>query len=158
MNTRENFRKLHASLEMRLIRNRLLAACLGVAAMFVITLIRQERTLDAMNLKIMIGCAAAVVLQTALVSFFQAYRILRKPEAYIFCRAALDVPHLTRWQAHRVYYSLVLEDPVYGYKYYVNTRAIFQRRGILGLLAEDYTGRTVTVAYNRITETVVVIG
>lgn len=81
--------------------------------------------------------------------------IFRRAEDYFFCRVKLSNPHggLLR---NSICFRVLVEDPVDGRKYFVDTHAIFATRGPLGL--EEYVGRTVTVGHNRETGMVVVIG
>ena len=157
MDTRTIKEQLRSSVEMKRIRSQALGAFLGVGLTFVLALF-WHRQPGPGYWAVLLWSAMAILVPVALVALWEMTRILRRSEAYFLCRATLDQPHITAWKAHHVYYTLTLEDPVYGCKYHVKTRSIFQRRGFIGLLEVEYTGRNVTVAYNRATETVVVIG
>ena len=83
-------------------------------------------------------------------------QIFRAPEAYSFCQCKLSQFHYD--YVHRSNrFTVVIDVPELG-KRVVETRAIFQTRGLVGPLTEDYVNRNVTIGYNRATETVVVIG
>ena len=98
-----------------------------------------------------------VALPIMIVCLTRIFRILRKPEYYFFCRAKLAQPHAG---SHRdtMYFTVLLEDPEDGSRFIVNTSPIFYTRAITGPLLEDYINKTVTIAYNRETGMVVVIG
>lgn len=150
--------RLLRSMELGLTWKKLLIACLSVTVAFIYMVLRQHHEPGDPFWIIGAWTAAAVIVPVFLGCILRTAWVMRCPEQYIFCSAVLDQPHVTLWQHRCVYYTVCLEDPVYGYKYTANTRAIFQRRGFIGPLADAYTNRTVTVAYNRKTETVVVIG
>ena len=82
-------------------------------------------------------------------------RIFRKAEDYFFCRVKLSNP-MGGFLRNTICYRVLLEDPADGKKFFADTHALFATRGPLGL--EEYTGRTVTIGYNRQTGMVVVIG
>ena len=107
------------------------------------------------------GMTAMVVglmlLPTGGFALIRTIQIFRKPESYIFCRAALRQPHEGPVR-YSVYYTALAEDPEDGSKFIANTHAIFLTHGMSGPTIEEYTNRTVTIAYNRETEMVVVIG
>ena len=83
--------------------------------------------------------------------------IFRKAEQYAFCKATLSQPHggLMR---DTIYFTALAEDPDTGEKFFADTHAIFFTRGICQPLMEDYANTTVTLACNRDTGMVVVIG
>ena len=83
--------------------------------------------------------------------------IFRKAEHYAFCKATLSQPHggLIR---DTIYFTALAEDPDTGEKFFADTHAIFFTRGICQPLMEDYANTTVTLAVNRETGMVVVIG
>ena len=83
--------------------------------------------------------------------------MFRRPEDYFFCRTVLRQPHggLIR---DTIYFTAMVEDPDGGRKYGVDTHAIFFARGICQPLMETYANATVTLAVNRETGIVVVIG
>ena len=83
--------------------------------------------------------------------------IFRRLDDYFICRSVLRQPHggLIR---DTIYFTAMVEDPAGGRKYGVDTHAIFFSRGICQPLMEDYANTTVTLAVNRETGMVVVIG
>ena len=87
----------------------------------------------------------------------RTFGIFRKAERYAFCRATLSQPHggLMR---DTIYFTALAEDPDTGEKFIADTHAIFFTRGICQPLMEDYANTTVTLAVNRDTGMVVVIG
>ena len=87
---------------------------------------------------------------------WRAWKIFRAPGSYRFCSAKLSQPHSSRF--FRTFYFTVLLETEDRQQIVVNTHAIFQGHGWLGPLLEDYVNRTVTIGYNRATQTVVVIG
>ena len=84
-------------------------------------------------------------------------RIFRRPDQYVFCRTTLATPHGGPLR-DTIYYTALVTDPDTGEKFFVDTHAIFFARGIVQPLMEDYTNATVTIAWNRETGMVVVIG
>ena len=105
---------------------------------------------------------AAVVLGLVMllpIAMFYGWRIIsifRKEEHYWFCRCVLSQPHPGALR-YTMYYTVLLEDPE-GRKFPARTHAIFYSRGFIGPTIEDFTNKTVTIAYNRETGMVVVIG
>ena len=83
--------------------------------------------------------------------------IFRKTERYAFCQATLSQPHggLVR---DTMYFTALVIDPNTGEKFFADTHAIFFTRGMFQPLMEDYANTTVTLAINRDTGMVVVIG
>ena len=83
--------------------------------------------------------------------------IFRKAERYAFCKATLSQPHggLLR---DTMYFTALVVDPDTGEKFFADTHAIFFTRGMFQPLMEDYANTTVTLAVNRDTGMVVVIG
>ena len=85
-------------------------------------------------------------------------RIYRRPDSYSIYRTTLSSPHGSGWYRGSMYFTVILEDPADGRKTVANTRPIFMTWGIGVPLLEDYINKTVTVAYNEETDTVIVIG
>lgn len=88
---------------------------------------------------------------------WRTIQIFRRPEDYFFCRCQLSSFHHRFFTKGAMYFTVVLDDPEGG-RILAETHAIFQSYGVMEPLLENYTGRTVTIAYNRETEMVVVIG
>ena len=87
---------------------------------------------------------------------WRIWKIFREPAAYVFCKATLSRLHSGDMRG-TFYFTIVLETEKRG-RFVADTAPIFQSRGWLGPLLEDYVNREVTIAYNEDTETVVVIG
>ena len=87
----------------------------------------------------------------------RTFNIFRKAERYAFCKATLSQPHggLMR---DTIYFTALVVDPDTGEKFLADTHAIYFTRGICQPLMEDYANTTVTLAVNRETGMVVVIG
>lgn len=83
--------------------------------------------------------------------------IFRKAEDYAFCQATLTTPHGGMLR-DMIYFTAVATDPDTGEKFFADTHAIFFTRGIFQPLMENYANATVTLAVNRETGMVVVIG
>ena len=82
-------------------------------------------------------------------------RIFHRAGDYFFCRVKLCNPHGGVLR-DSIYFSVLLEDPVDKKKFFADTHAIFATRGFPRL--DEYLNSSVTVAYNRRTGMVVVIG
>ena len=98
----------------------------------------------------------AVVIST-IFALWRTIRILRKPDAYIFCSTVLAQPHHSIWWRSAMYFTVIIEDAE-GNRFPANTHDIFFTHSITGLLLEDYVNKTVEVGYNMETGHVVVIG
>lgn len=87
------------------------------------------------------------------------YRILRifyRPEGYIFCTAALNRPNY-HWFLKSYSFTVTLDHPKIGRRAR-QTQPIFLPYGAFEPLLVNYMNQTVTVAYNPLTDTLVVIG
>ena len=98
----------------------------------------------------------AVVIST-IFALWRTIRVLRKPDAYIFCSAVLAQPHHSIWWRGTMYFTVVIEDAE-GNRFPANTHDIFYTHSITGLSLEDYVNKTVEVGYNEETGQVVIIG
>ena len=87
---------------------------------------------------------------------YRIFRIFRSCKGYIFCQATLQEPryHLL---AKSYSFRVTLEHPAIP-RCTRETQAIFLTSGIVPPLMEDYVNQTVTVGYNPLTDTLVVIG
>ena len=107
------------------------------------------------------GIAAAVyglfIAPYLIFCTIRTVNIFRKAERYTLCQATLSQPHggLIR---DTMYFTALVIDPDTGEKFFADTHAIFFTRGICKPLMEDYANTTVTLACNRDTGMVVVIG
>lgn len=97
------------------------------------------------------------IIPVLVYSIWAAAKIFRQPEGYVFGRCKLSQPHQYRLSRGGMYFTIVFEYPN-GEKEILNTRPIFASYGMAGPLLEDYINRTVEVAYNEDTDSVVVIG
>ena len=148
--------RLKASLELQVLRRNLILVTVVTAAFLLICLIGN---IDHLNLILpyILFMACVMILPGLIFAIVRTIRIFRKPESYIFCRSTLRQPHGGPIR-HSVYYTALLEDPENGERFFVDTHAIFATHGIMPPTIEEYTNATVTIAYNRETEMVVVIG
>ena len=86
----------------------------------------------------------------------RTYAIFEKAEKYCFCKTRLDTPFGGGLRGSIAYRVTVTDGE--GLQRRVDTRAIFHTGSVIGANIEEYTNRTVTVAYNPETGSVVVIG
>lgn len=98
---------------------------------------------------------AVIALPVLVYVLWNVFRIFRHLEDYSLCRVKLVQPHGGFWRG-TMYFTVVIEAPD-GTRFAANTRAIFATRGLSPTL-EEYLTRTVTVAYNWETQTLVVLG
>lgn len=101
-------------------------------------------------------CLSVTFLPVLIFWLVRTWRIFRKAEHYVFCPAELSQPHHAPYGRGLFSFMGVIETERDG-RFAVETHAIFQASGI-GLVMEDYLGKTVTLAWNRETDMVVVIG
>ena len=107
------------------------------------------------------GIAAAVfgliIAPYLIFCIVRTVNIFRRAGDYAICKATLTTPHggLVR---DMVYFTAFVTDPDTGEKFFADTHAIFFTRGIFQPLMDDYANSTVTLAINRETGMVVVIG
>lgn len=145
--------RLWGSLEMTYWRRQLIFC--GVMAVFM--LIIAARMTEPFGYWATAGILEAVcVLPLVIFYGYRIWKIFRRKESYIFCRAQLSQPHQMLW-AKTMYFSVLVETPE-GRKIPRETRAIFLPYGIMEPLAVDYVNQTATIGYNPETENVVVIG
>ena len=154
MDTQQIKERLRSSLEMRTIRNNMLIM-IPLAPLMMWTLTRSFSGTDLLIVSAII--CAITILPFLIFYMVRIFRIFRKPEHYIFCRTKLTAPHAGSWRGS-MYFTVLMEDPADGRKFIVNTHEIFSTRSITDLNLEEYINSTVTIAYNRETEMVVVIG
>ena len=147
---------LLGSLELKVIWTRLFLVCLVAVPVVAFWGLTWDRPMEIywMLTAMVLGVMVAPLLIFCTV---RTIRMFRKPEGYIFCRGKLSQPHGGPLR-DTIYYTVVLEDPEDGGKFFVDTHAIFNTHGSFLPSLDDYTNATVTIAYNRETEMVVVIG
>lgn len=146
-------RQLRNSVEMSWIRFQLLlwVSCwIGCLIVCVIGT-RNHRAL----LPVML-CFVSVLYTPALLFWtVRLVKLFRAPGEYVFCPAELMEPH--RVFPGRSYRLMGVIETERDGRFAVETHAIF-RSGGMWLRLEDHLGKTVTLAWNRETGTVVVIG
>ena len=107
------------------------------------------------------GIAAAIysllIAPYLIFCIIRTVNMFRRPEDYSFCQATLTTPHGGMLR-DMIYFTAEATDPDTGEKFFADTHAIFFTRGICQPLMEDYANATVTLAVNRETGMVVVIG
>lgn len=84
------------------------------------------------------------------------WRIFRKSGGYRLFSCKLDTPHQRKFLGG-IYFTVEVQN-ANGEPMTVSTRAIFRAHGIMGPLLTEYQGKTVTIAYNELTHTTIVIG
>lgn len=156
MDTQQIKAKLRASLELQVLWRNLVLVLVIVIPVLIFCAISQPDHLEFFwPYALFVACL--MILPVLIFCIVRTVQIFRKPEAYIFCRTALRQPHGGPLR-DSIYYTAVLEDPEDGGKFFVDTHAIFYTHGIMSPTIEEYTNSTVTIAYNRETGMVVVIG
>ena len=111
---------------------------------------------DLPELKLQVILIAAICFAPLfLVYLYRIIGIFREREQYLFFRAKLSHAHRSKW-VEAMYFTVLAEDAD-GNQFPVNTRAIFSTHSLAGMRLEDYINKTVTIAYNEETETVVII-
>lgn len=149
-------RRLWDSLEMHTIRRDFILTGVTVALVMILQACSARGSYDDSWILAVIT-SALVLLPFWIFYICRTLCIFRKPESYIFCRCQLSSVHQRIFSRGAMYFTVLIEDPEGG-RFVADTHAIFAAYGIMGPLVEDYINRTVTVAYNRETEMVVVIG
>lgn len=147
--------RLKASLEVTCKRNNLILHAVGLPIAAAVASLGGRGRGSVALWPFVIAVVLLVVIPIVILDLWQIFRIFRKPEAYVFSRFKLTTPHPGNFQ-YSAYYT-VLVDNGEGRMIPVDTHAIFStRHGHPSI--EEYTNKTVTIAYNRETEMVVVIG
>ena len=150
---KKNRQQLSASLEVGCIRRDLILSGVLVAAAIIVFQFR----FDGISFK---AGSVLVALFTAPIFgywLWHLHQIYSSPEEYCFYHCTLTSPHQKLWTRGMMYFTVIIEDPEEG-TLARDTNAIFTSYGLVGPLMEDYLNQTVTIAYNRETGMVVVIG
>lgn len=148
----DNRKRLLGGAEVRQLRQYLLGFALCYAGLLVLSCLTEHRELVFPMLAIYISLIFLPILGFLL---WRLFRIFRSAEEYVFCTARLAQPH-TGFPRDFMYFTVVLETQEEG-TFVANTHSVFHtRQGPLSL--EDYVNKTVTIAWNRETDMVVVIG
>lgn len=87
---------------------------------------------------------------------FRIFQILRERDSYLFCTVTLDQPNYLFW-CKSYAFTVTLEHPQIP-RCTRKTRAIFSPYGFFEPLLVSYVNQSVTVAFNPVTDTLVVIG
>jgi len=149
---------LRNSLDMAVLRRDLFLVLLVDAICLVIFAFPAGGFLSREFLLVAALICGITVIPVLIYTITVAMKIFRQPEGYVIGRCKLSQPHQCHLSRGAMYFTIVLEDPGDGGKYILNTRPIFASYGIAGPLLEDYINKTVEVAYNEDTGSVVVIG
>lgn len=150
---KENCRRLWHSIEMGEVRKYLIVYLVLWPIAYALAAGRFQ---DPAAKGFMIIMSAVVVLPFFLFYLIRMIRILLHAEEYIFCETELTKPH-TSFNHRMFYFSVVIRNEE-GKVFMTDTHAIFSARSLFCLQMEDYVNRAVTVAYNKVTGMVVVIG
>lgn len=140
-------RRLWDSLEMHYYRVILLVVAVAFCIMFFPYLGRYTQ-----------GAVITLLVFLPFLGFYiwRVFQVFRCPEQYVFTRCKLEKFHFSIfWRS--AFFDLRLEIPEVGVVH-DETAAIFVAHGLGAPLIEDYVNREVTVAYNRSTGRIVVIG
>ena len=141
--------QLWHSLEMRTLRRDLLLylLCLGLPCLA----ISQSR--DTAGASVLMALILAAILGFYII---RIAKIFYCAEYYVFCKTTLFNPQYHPYI--RMYlFTAILKMPE-GEEKAVDTHAIFATHGIFEPIMTDYMGKSATIAYNPLTDMVVVIG
>ena len=146
--------RLRNSLDMHWVKTNtiLVLAVYGVVSLFYDLRIRET----GHRVQLTVLMFLLVVAPWLVFYLWRTVSIFRKAEEYTFCKCCLSQPKGGRLK-HSIRFTVVLTDAE-GSRFAANTHSIFSTRSICGLGLEDYVNKTVTVAYNEATGSVVVIG
>lgn len=155
MDTRQIRQRLRDSLEFQTLCGRSLIGAVIIGIFVIFCGVTQRH--DFINSWQVASIIGGIMLAPYLIfAIIRTVRIFAKADRYVFCRTTLSQPHAGPLR-DTIYFSALFEDPTDGRKFMVNTHAIFITRGFYPRM-DDYANTTVTLAYNRETEMVVVIG
>lgn len=149
----ETIQKLNNSLEVHVIRRDLILSAVVLGFFSALSLL----WFDQENWAVVLVIFVVATLPFFGHAIWRLIRIYSRPELYFFCKCKLSSPHQKLWTRGMMYFTVVIEDPEGG-RFAADTDGIFAAYGMVGPLMEDYLNSTVTIAYNRETEMVVVIG
>ena len=145
--------RLRGSMELKLLWGRFL---LTAVVVFLLSVIRGIINISYESFWMETGIICGVTLVPYVIfCAVRTARIFHRAGDYFFCRTKLCNPHGGVLR-DSIYFSVLLEDPVDKKKFFADTHAIFVTRGFPRL--DEYLNSSVTVAYNRRTGMVVVIG
>ena len=153
MDNKQIRKQLWGSLELKTLWGRFL---LTAALIFVMCVIRGLCNISYESFWMETGIICGVTLVPYVIfCAVRTVQIFHRAGDYFFCRVKLCNPHGGVLR-DSIYFSVLLEDPVDKKKFFADTHAIFATRGFPRL--DEYLNSSVTVAYNRQTGMVVVIG
>lgn len=150
----QNRRKLWHSAEMAYVRSQLVE-CSVLYALLLLAAFFGSRG-KAPLLALAVGMALCVLPELA-ACLWEAFCILHRPGDYIFCTTQLHDPSSVLLDRGSFTLTGVIDDAD-GSHIAVRTHPIFLSHGFGALRMEEYTDKTVTVGWNRKTDSVVVIG
>ena len=141
--------RLWNSVELAHIRGQLIVIAVFYLLMMGFLSLRRSGFLPLVLASLMLGPFVIFYL-------IQILRIFCRVEEYVFCKTELSRPnHFPMTRGMFTFTGIIEAD---GSRFPVETHAIFAGHGIIEPLMEDFVGKTVTIAWNRKTEMVVVIG
>lgn len=154
MEKRKILKELKYSLEVTALRNWAIlynVLILGVTGFFSLM-----DGIDQANTHIAAGITLALTL-VPLNGYYivRFWKIFRSPEYYKFYKAKLSQPKGGAFR-DTIRFTVLLEDA--EDRFVVDTHSIFRTRSFAGPLLVDYVNQIVTIAYNDLTEEVVIIG
>lgn len=150
---KENRRRLWNSLEMGDVKRRIVVLLVMAPVLWLLTAGRLNHP-EAKWFSL--GLLAVFYVPYLVFYLYRMACILDRPEAYHFCEATLRRPQ-SSFNRRLFSFSVVIRDED-GMEFMTNTHAIFGVRNLIGPRMEDYADRHVTMAYNKHTGMVVVIG
>ena len=144
-------RRIWDSLEVHYLRRDMILYVVILVVFLFITCIRQDSE------EIIYIMLAAIIVTAPFIGiqFYRIGRLFRKIEHYTFHKCTLERPHSIPFMRMLAFHVVINEgdDTIFA-----ETHAIFAPCGMMEPLMENYTGRTVTIAYNSATDQVAVIG
>lgn len=153
-NLSEVRRRLWNSMEMAYVRLQIIAWLTGYG---VCLLVCCPRAAEYQAAPMIAAFVSIVFLPFVGFWLWRVFAIFSSAQEYVFCRTELNQPHYLPLSRGTFTFMGTIETEEDG-RFAVETHAIFQSHGIGAPLMEDYVGKTVTLAWNRETEMVVVIG
>ena len=147
--------RLLSSLEMSHVRLQLILWTAGYTAAMAVCILRDTGIPKVTALLVLF--ASVMFLPFLGFWLIRAWRIFQSMGEYVICSTELTQPRHAPLARGMFTFCGVIETEQHG-RFLVETHAIFAGRGVIQPLMEDYIGRTVTIAWNRETDMVVVIG
>ena len=153
MDKKEIHARLRSSLEFKQLWSYFLITAVILSLFALFTAVRDSGT----GWGISVTVYGLMLMPYLIFCTIRTVNIFRRLDDYFICRSVLRQPHggLLR---DTMYFTALAVDPDTGEKFFADTHAIFFTRGMFQPLMEDYANTTVTLAINRDTGMVVVIG